>query len=262
WYTQKQRERQLDDHIDQTGKTNFGLVQLRSEEKKMEVLAHFNRVAPKYDFMNSFLSFGIQHVWKRKAVRMLDLKPGQKVLDVCGGTGDLSILAARKAGPSGRVVLYDINRAMINAGRQKINSSGVKSRIKSIQGDAEELPFSDDRFDAAMVGFGIRNVTHMKKGFIEMHRVLKPDGKIMCLDFSKPTNRLFCFLYDFYSFNIMPFLGEMILGSGTPYARLSESIRMFLLPHEISALLEEIGFKRIRRRNMTNGIASVHVGVK
>ena len=262
WHTEQQRRQQLDDHIERTGKASFGLKQLRSDDKVKEVSEHFNRVARRYDFMNSFLSFGIQHVWKRTAVRMLALKPGERVLDICGGTGDLSILAAGKVGRSGRVVIYDINRAMMEAGRPKIRRSGMADRIENIQGDAERLSIAANQFDASMVGFGIRNVTRLKKGFQEMNRVLKPGGRVMCLDFSKPENSVFRWLYDFYSFNVMPLLGEVIVGSSTSYARLSETIRMFLMPEEISAILEEIGFSRVRYRKMTNGIAVVHVGVK
>jgi demethylmenaquinone methyltransferase/2-methoxy-6-polyprenyl-1,4-benzoquinol methylase len=262
WYTEQQRRQQLDDHIEWTGKASFGLKHIRSEDKVREVSEHFNRVARRYDFMNSLLSFGIQHVWKRNAVRMMALKPGERVLDVCGGTGDLSILAARKVGPAGRVVIYDINRAMMEAGKSKIHRSSIADRIDNIQGDAERLPARDNLFDASMVGFGIRNVTRLKQGFREMHRVLKPGGRVMCLDFSKPENSVFRWLYDFYSFNVMPLLGGAIVGSSTSYARLSETIRMFLMPEEISAILREIGFSRVRYRKMTNGIAVVHVGVK
>lgn len=262
WYTEQQRRRQLDEHIERTGKASFGLKQVRFEDKVKEVSQHFNRVARRYDFMNSLLSFGIQHVWKRTAVRMLALKPGETVLDICGGTGDLSLLAARRVGRSGRVVIYDINRAMMEVGKSKIQRSGMADRITSIQGDAERLGIADNRFDASMVGFGIRNVTRLKKGFQEMHRVLKPGGRMMCLDFSKPGNSIFRWLYDCYSFTVMPILGGAIVGSSASYARLSETIRMFLMPEEISAILEEIGFLQVRCRKMTNGIAVVHVGVK
>jgi demethylmenaquinone methyltransferase/2-methoxy-6-polyprenyl-1,4-benzoquinol methylase len=262
WFDASRRREQMDEYIETSGRARFGLRTFKEGEKYKAVMRHFNRVAPKYDFMNSLLSMGIQHVWKRNAVRMLNLLPGHKVLDVCGGTGDLAILAARPTGPQGQVVIYDINRAMIEAGRSKIDPYPELAHIGYIQGDAESITFPDGTFDAAMVGFGIRNVTHLKRGFGEMYRVLKPGGKFLCLEFSRPTNALFRGLYDFYSFAIMPMLGELIVGSAESYACLPETIRMFPLPGELSAMLADIGFHQVRYRLMTNGIAVAHVGIK
>ncbi|MGD9365853.1 MAG: bifunctional demethylmenaquinone methyltransferase/2-methoxy-6-polyprenyl-1,4-benzoquinol methylase UbiE [Desulfobacteraceae bacterium] len=262
WFGADKRREQLDDHVEQSGSARFGIRRYQEREKYKAVMSHFNRVAPKYDFMNSLLSMGIQHVWKRAAVRMLNIQPGDKVLDVCGGTGDLSILAARRTGVRGQVVIYDINRAMMMAGRHKIDPYPDLAHVGYVQGDAEQITFADHTFDAAMVGFGIRNVTHLKRGFKEMHRVLKPGGKILCLEFSRPANALFRALYDFYSFNIMPLLGGLIAGSAESYACLSETIRMFPLPEELSAIFEHLGFREVRYRPMTNGIAVAHVGVK
>ncbi len=262
WSDAGSRREQLDDHIDHTGAAHFGIRQYSTGEKYKAVMRHFNRVAPKYDFMNSLLSMGIQHVWKRRAIRMLGIQPGEQVLDVCGGTGDLSILAGRRTGPSGRVVIYDINHAMIQAGRHKIDPYPELGHVTYTLGDAERIAFPDATFDVAMVGFGIRNVTHVKRGFREMHRVLKPGGRILCLEFSRPANPLFRSLYDFYSFNIMPLLGELIVGSAESYACLPETIRMFPLPDELSAILGELGFQQVRYRGMTNGIAVAHVGIK
>jgi len=262
WYDQDKRREQLDEHIVQTGQSRFGIRTFQENEKVQAVIQHFNRVAPKYDFMNSLLSFGIQHVWKRAAIRMLNLNPGDSVLDVCGGTGDLSILASRDIGPRGRAVIYDINWQMITAGRPKIDPDPKLANISYVQGDAEQISFPDRHFDAAMVGFGIRNLTHLKRGFKEMHRVLKPGGKILCLEFSRPNNAVFRSLYDFYSFNIMPLLGGMITGSAQSYACLPETIRMFPLPEELSDMLTGIGFRNVTYRSFTNGIAVAHVGIK
>jgi demethylmenaquinone methyltransferase / 2-methoxy-6-polyprenyl-1,4-benzoquinol methylase len=262
WFDAARRREQVDEYIEASGRARFGLRTFREGEKYKAVMHHFNRVAPRYDFMNSLLSMGIQHVWKRSAIRMLNLRPGYRVLDVCGGTGDLAILAARRTCPGGQVVIYDINRAMIEAGRPKIDPYPELSHIGYVQGDAEHITFPDDSFDAAMVGFGIRNVTHLKRGFGEMYRVLKPGGKFLCLEFSRPTNALFRGLYDFYSFAVMPLLGELIAGSAESYACLPETIRMFPLPDELSGMLERIGFRQVRYRPMTNGIAVAHVGVK
>ena len=212
--------------------------------------------------MNTLLSFGIHYAWKRTAVRMLKLAPGDRVLDVCGGTGDLAILAARKVGSQGRVVIYDINRAMIHAGLHKIANNEMRARLRHVQGNAEQISFPDRHFEAVMVGFGIRNVTRMKMGFAEMYRVLKPGGKMMCLEFSKPIWPVFRWLYDFYSFHIMPFLGELIVGSRKAYTHLPESIRMFPLPDELSELLKTIGFSQVTYRSLTNGIAVIHLAVK
>jgi len=262
WFDALKRREQVDEFVEATGRARFGLRTFKENEKYKAVMRHFNRVAPRYDFMNSLLSMGIQHVWKRAAIRLLNLQPGQKVLDVCGGTGDLAILAARRTGPTGRVVIYDINRAMIEAGRPKIDPYSDLAHIAYIQGDAEHITFPDKTFDAAMVGFGIRNVTHLKRGFSEMHRILKPGGRFLCLEFSRPTNAVFRGLYDFYSFNVMPLLGELIVGSAQSYACLPETIRMFPLPEELAVMLEGIGFGQVNYRSMTNGIAVAHVGIK
>ena len=262
WFDANKRREQLDEYITQTGMARYGLHSFKEEDKIQAVMHHFNRVAPKYDFMNSLLSLGIQHVWKRAAVRMLGLKAGNKVLDVCGGTGDLAILASRRVGPYGQVVIFDLNRMMMLAGRPKIDPFPELANIVHVQGNAERISFDDNTFDAAMVGFGIRNVTHLARGFSEMHRVLKPGGRILCLEFSRPLNPFFRALYDIYSFNIMPLFGGLITGSAESYACLPETIRMFPLPDELSAILSGVGFGRVRYKAMTNGIAVAHVGVK
>jgi demethylmenaquinone methyltransferase/2-methoxy-6-polyprenyl-1,4-benzoquinol methylase len=219
-------------------------------------------VAPKYDLMNTLLSFGLHHLWKRRAVGLMGLTPGERVLDVCGGTADLALLAARKVGPDGRVVVYDINRAMMEAGLPKVLNSTLASRIRFLQGDAERLACPDASFDAAMVGFGIRNLTHPEAGFKEMHRVLKPGGRLMCLEFSLPVTPWFKWLYDFYSFYLMPAVGKLMVGSWQAYTYLPESIRMFSRPEELSAALNDLGFRQVRYRRLTNGIAVIHLGVK
>jgi demethylmenaquinone methyltransferase/2-methoxy-6-polyprenyl-1,4-benzoquinol methylase len=195
-------------------------------------------------------------------VRLLALKPGDRVLDVCGGTGDLALLAARQVGAQGSVVIYDINRAMLEAGRPKLGHRAAHGPIRLVQGDAESIAFPAASFDAAMVGFGIRNLTRLEKGFGEMFRVLRPGGRLLCLEFSKPLNPLFRWLYDFYSFNIMPLLGQLLAGSSESYACLPETIRMFPLPDELADILRGVGFGRVSYRRMTNGIAVAHVAYK
>ena len=240
----------------------FGYQRVSAADKGLLVLNHFNTVAAHYDLMNTLLSFGLHHLWKRTAVKMLGLQPGDRVLDLCGGTGDLALLAARQVGQGGRILIYDINQAMLQAGRPKVARSPLSKSIFYLQGDAERLSCPDSSFDAAMVGFGIRNLTHPEQGFREMHRVLKKGGRLMCLEFSQPTWAWFRWLYDMYSFYFMPLAGKIMVGSWQAYTYLPESIRMFAQPGELSALLEEIGFDQVRFRRLSNGIAAVHVGVK
>jgi demethylmenaquinone methyltransferase/2-methoxy-6-polyprenyl-1,4-benzoquinol methylase len=262
WLQEKKRHTQINNSPKSSDEAYFGYEHIDTQAKTDRVLQHFNSVARHYDFMNTLLSFGIHYAWKRTAVRMLNLAHGDRILDVCGGTGDLAILAARAVGPAGRVVIYDINRAMIQAGMHKVLDTEIEDRLEYIQGNAECISFPDRHFDTAMVGFGIRNVTHMRKGFEEMYRVLKPGGKMMCLEFSKPTWLFFRWLYDFYSFYIMPFLGQLIAGNRKAYMHLPESIRMFPLPDELSELLKNIGFSQVTYRSLTNGIAVIHLAVK
>ncbi len=239
---------------------HFGYRKVPEDEKVKWVMRHFNTVARKYDLMNTLLSFGIHHLWKRDAVRMLKLKAGDWVIDVCGGTGDLSVLAAKAVGSSGRVVLYDINRKMMEMGKGKVGRSPFRETVSYVQGNAEQISFPDQHFDAALVGFGIRNLTHMEEGFREIHRILKPGGKLMCLEFSKPTAPFFRWLYDMYSFHVMPYLGGLIVGSKQAYTYLPESIRLFPSPGELSTILGNTGFSRVTYRKLTNGIAVIHLG--
>jgi demethylmenaquinone methyltransferase/2-methoxy-6-polyprenyl-1,4-benzoquinol methylase len=249
-----------EEHGEET--TSFGFLTIPVREKAGYVLRHFNSIAVKYDFMNTILSLGLHYLWKRLAVRSLGLKSGDRVIDVCGGTGDLSILAAKTVGPNGRVVLYDINRAMMVRGRSKVARVLHSGKILPVQGDAEYLSFPGGRFDAAMVGFGIRNLTDMKRGLAEMHRVLKPGGRMMCLEFSLPISTWFGYLYDIYSFHIMPLAGKLLAGTRDAYLYLPESIRKFPPPDEFSAMLKEIGFFDVFYRRLTNGIAVIYTGVK
>ena len=242
--------------------TQFGFREVSADEKRKLVQGHFDQIAARYDFTNTVMSLGNQHRWKKAAVAMLGLQPGERVLDVCGGTGDLALRAAEAVGPRGRVVLYDFNRAMIEVGRRKVSASPYRNQILLVQGDAEKISLSDRIFDVAMVGFGIRNLTHMEQGFKEMHRVLKPGGRVMCLEFSQPPSAWFRKLYDFYSFQIMPLLGQILVGSREAYTYLPESIRIFPGPDELTKILQRIGFDQVRYRLMTGGIAVIHVGRK
>lgn len=255
-------EMQIKDSGPESPLTHFGYRLVPEGEKVRWVYRHFDTVARKYDFMNTLLSFGIHLLWKRHAVRMLALSPGARVLDVCGGTADLSILAAQRAGPEGRVTLYDMNWKMMQAGRPKVQRSAMHRKVFYVQGDAEHLSFADGTFDAAMVGFGIRNLTHPEAGIREIFRVLKPQGRFICLEFSTPVWGWFRRLYDFYSFRIMPLVGAVLGGSKQAYTYLPESIRLFSLPDELSEAMARAGFVGVRYRRLTNGIAAVHVGSK
>lgn len=254
--TNQRNQRNQTNHV-----VNFGYRLVPEEEKFRYVLHHFDSIAGKYDWMNSLLSFGLHHWWKKQAVKSLELKAGDWVIDVCGGTADLAIRAAQAVGPTGRVVLYDINRAMMEAGRLKV-SRAAAGIVEYVQGDAEGMAYPDGKFDAAMVGFGIRNLTHMEKGFQEMHRVLRPGGKLMVLEFSRPPGAFFRWLYDVYSFHLMPLAGRILAGSREAYTYLPESIRLFPLPEQLTAILEEIGFSSVTYQALTQGIAVIHNGIK
>jgi len=253
------RQKEGDRKSSQTG---FGYSTVPVEEKPKLVQDHFDSSARRYDMMNTVMSLGVHHRWRRAAVKMMGLKQGDQVLDVCGGTADLSILAAGAVGPKGRVTLYDFNRAMMEAGRPKVVRAALADRIRYVQGDAQEIALTSGRFDAAMVGFGIRNLTEPDRGFEEMHRVLKPGGKLMCLEFSRPTSAWFRRLYDLHSFVYMPLVMRTLGRSMPSYTYLPESIRTFPLPDELTATLQRIGFADVTYRRLTNGISVVHIGTK
>ena len=253
WYTKKKRLEQLEKHVSKTHSAKFGFTVYDESEKIHRVNRHFNTIATRYDLMNTLLSCGIHYAWKRKAVQLLNISSNDKVLDVCAGTGDMARLSALKAGQSSLTIAYDINRKMIEQGRQK----SLKG-VTFVQGDAEHLTFPDEAFDAVSIGFGIRNITHLETGFREIYRVLKTGGTMCCLEVSRPDNPLFRWLYDFYSFWIMPFAGEILTGSRKAYTAFPESIRAFPLPGELSLILEQTGFKKIKITKLTNGIAVIH----
>ncbi len=266
-------------------KVPFGYRQVTSAEKKRLVREQFDPIAPTYDLADTLLSFGRDSRWRKTAIDLLGLEPGGLVLDACGGTAVLARLAARRVGPAGRVVVYDFNRPMMDAGLKKIRSdSGTaadsdsgsvsamaaaaadaetdRGRILFVQGDAEQLSFLDATFDAVTIGFGLRNLVHPERGLAEFLRVLKPGGKLMVLEFSLPVNPVFRRLYHFYSFRWMPFVAKILWGTGGPFRYLAESIRVYPGPEEIAALMSRAGFGNVRYRRLTNGIAVVHLAAK
>jgi demethylmenaquinone methyltransferase / 2-methoxy-6-polyprenyl-1,4-benzoquinol methylase len=235
---------------------------MQPQQKTAAVRRHFDRVASRYDLMNTVLSFGLHHLWKRRAVSLVELKPGERLADLCGGTGDLALLAARKVGPRGAVLIYDLNRAMMLAGLPKIDRAGLAGRIRLVEGDAERLALADDSLDAIMVGFGVRNLARLEVGLGEMHRVLRPGGRLVILEFSRPRHSGMRWLYDRYSFWIMPYLGQIMAGSREAYEYLITSIRQFPLPEELAEILRRVGFARVTCHPLTDGIAMIHRAVK
>ncbi len=257
WLKKEKRLQQFEYYVRKSRSALFGFTPYNESEKVKRVNQHFDTIAAHYDLMNTILSFGIHYLWKRMAIGTLDIKPGDKILDVCGGTGDMALLSASKTGEKGIAIVYDMNRNMLKCGKNK----HLKD-VTFVQGNAEMLAFPDDLFDAVSIGFGIRNLTHLETGFKEIFRVLKKGQKACCLEFSKPTNRWFRKIYDFYSFTIMPVLGQAITGSKEAYTAFPESIRAFPVPEEITQVLKDIGFSKVEVKELTNSIAVIHTCTK
>ncbi len=238
----------------------IGFRRIAAAEKAGWVRRQFDAIAPWYDRMNTLLSLGIHHQWKRRAMDWLDPTPGDDVLDLCGGTGDLAVAAVGRVGPSGRVTLCDVNREMIRAGRAAARHGEERRKIRYVEGDAERLPFPEGSFDRVAVGFGVRNLTRMDRGLSEIRRVLRPGGRMVILEFSHPADPLFRRFYDLYSFTFMPWLGKRLAGSAEAYAYLAESIRGFPGPESLAERLRDIGFSSVAFRPLTRGVAALHRG--
>lgn len=233
-----------------------------NDKKSTTVLKYFNGIASRYDLMNTLLSFGIHHLWKRNTIKACKLKDGDIVLDLCGGTGDLSILASQDTGKNGKVVLYDFSLEMLGSGVEKINKKHLSGIISPVCGDAETISFPDNTFDSALIGFGLRNLTDIERGLKDIHRVLKPGSSLICLEFSQPVLPWFRKFYDFYSSNILPFAGQIITGSREAYTYLHDSIRGFPPPDKLSDIMQQSGFKKVTYERLTNGIAVIHIATK
>ena len=242
--------------------THFGNKSVPVEEKKGMVKEVFDSVAGKYDLMNDLMSLGTHRIWKRFVLEKTGLRPGQSAIDVAGGTADLTIGMAKQVGEDGKVTLFDINREMIKIGKDKCIDHGLLKNIAYAQGDAENIPFADNSFHLALVGFGIRNVTHIDKALEEMARVVKPGGKVFCLEFSEPTSEAFRKLYDLYSFKVIPEIGELITNDRDSYTYLAQSIRKFPKQDELKLMMEDVGLFKVRYYNLFNGIAALHTGYK
>ncbi|HAF92512.1 MAG TPA: bifunctional demethylmenaquinone methyltransferase/2-methoxy-6-polyprenyl-1,4-benzoquinol methylase UbiE, partial [Pseudomonas sp.] len=206
--------------------THFGYKSVPESQKAQKVAEVFHSVAAKYDLMNDLMSGGIHRLWKRFTIELSGARQGNRILDIAGGTGDLTRQFSRIVGPTGEVVLADINASMLKVGRDKLLDKGVAGNVKFVQADAEKLPFPDNHFDVVTIAFGLRNVTHKEDAIASMLRVLKPGGRLLVLEFSKPTNQLFSKAYDAYSFSLLPMMGKLITNDADSYRYLAESIRM------------------------------------
>ncbi len=241
--------------------THFGYQDVPVDEKAGLVRGVFDSVASRYDIMNDLMSGGMHRLWKRYTVQHANVRPGQAILDLAGGTGDLAREFARGVGPSGRVVLADINAAMLEHGRRRLVDAGVAGNVELAQVDAETLPFADNTFDRVAIAFGLRNVTHKDAALAEMHRVLKPGGKVLTLEFSRPSQAIKP-AYDLYSFKVLPLLGKLVARDPESYQYLAESIRMHPDQETLLAMMQEAGFERCRYNNLTAGIVALHTGYK
>ncbi|MFA5371294.1 MAG: bifunctional demethylmenaquinone methyltransferase/2-methoxy-6-polyprenyl-1,4-benzoquinol methylase UbiE [Sideroxydans sp.] len=239
--------------------THFGFQTVPEEEKAKKVAGVFTSVAGKYDIMNDLMSAGLHRIWKRFAVGLANVHEGQRVLDVAGGSADLSRLFLKKVGRSGQVVLTDINNAMLRVGRDRLLDEG--SATPTTQCDAEHLPFPDNYFDCVSIAFGLRNVTHKDAALREMQRVLKPGGRVIVLEFSKVAKPLEK-MYDLYSFKLLPKMGEIIANDADSYRYLAESIRMHPGQEELKQMMIDAGLERVEYFNMTGGVVAVHRGYK
>ncbi|MGV8733274.1 MAG: bifunctional demethylmenaquinone methyltransferase/2-methoxy-6-polyprenyl-1,4-benzoquinol methylase UbiE [Pseudomonas asiatica] len=248
------------DHAEPT--THFGYQDVPESQKAKKVAEVFHSVAAKYDLMNDVLSGGMHRLWKRFTIELSGVRAGNRVLDIAGGTGDLAAKFSRLVGPTGQVVLADINESMLKVGRDRLLDRGVAGNIEFVQADAEKLPFPDNHFDCVTIAFGLRNVTHKDEAIRSMLRVLKPGGRLLVLEFSKPTNKLMSKAYDAYSFAFMPLAGKLITNDSESYRYLAESIRMHPDQETLKAMMVEAGFDRVTYQNMTSGIVAVHRGIK
>jgi demethylmenaquinone methyltransferase/2-methoxy-6-polyprenyl-1,4-benzoquinol methylase len=239
--------------------THFGFEEVAEEEKATRVAGVFDSVAGRYDLMNDVMSVGLHRVWKAFAVRHANIRPGMKVLDIAGGTGDLAKAFAQRAGTSGEVWLTDINGSMLAEGRNRMLDAGLT--LPLAQCDAERLPFPSAHFDLVSVAFGLRNMTHKDAALAEMARVLRPGGRLLVLEFSRIWQPLGP-LYDAYSFNVLPWLGKKLAGDSESYRYLAESIRMHPPQDELAHMMERAGFDQVQWFNLTAGVCALHVGTK
>jgi demethylmenaquinone methyltransferase/2-methoxy-6-polyprenyl-1,4-benzoquinol methylase len=248
--------------MDNSGKTHFGYETVDVEKKAGKVAEVFHSVAAKYDLMNDVMSMGIHRLWKRHTLSLSGVRAGQKVLDLAGGTGDLAARFSEMVGPEGEVVLADINESMLSVGRDRLLNKGIAGNIRFAQVNAEYLPFPDNHFDCITIAFGLRNVTDKDAALKSMYRILKPGGRLLVLEFSKPTSAGLNAAYDVYSFKLLPFMGKLIANDPDSYRYLAESIRMHPDQETLKGMMLEAGFDEVSYENLTGGIVALHRGIK
>ncbi len=242
--------------------THFGYERVAESDKAGRVRSVFDSVAERYDLMNDLMSLGMHRIWKRFAIEAAAVRPGERVLDLAGGTGDLALLLAPKVTSSGRVVLSDINPAMLSRGRDRLLDKGLVEGVDYVLADAERLPFARASFDCICIAFGLRNVTRKKPALKSMYDALRPGGRLLVLEFSRVTVPVLKTLYDAYSFSVIPWLGRVVARDAASYRYLAESIRMHPDQESLKELMGSAGFERINYFNLTGGVVAVHRGYK
>lgn len=242
--------------------THFGYQQVKWNEKQRRVAGVFDSVADNYDLMNDVMSLGIHRLWKRFAIEQSGVRPGQRVLDLAGGTGDLAARLSRMVGPQGEVVIGDINASMLNVGRARLLDRGVSGNVRFVQANAETLPFPPNSFDCIIIGFGLRNVTDKQKALEAMYQVLRPGGRALVLEFSKPVLPGLKTAYDFYSFRVLPLMGRLIARDEDSYRYLAESIRMHPDQEKLRHMMQQAGFEDCDYHNLSGGIVALHRGFR
>lgn len=246
----------------QSAEVDFGYQQVPAAEKAQRVRAVFDSVADKYDLMNDLMSAGVHRLWKRYTLSQTGLRPGQMALDVAGGTGDIAAGMAKQVGASGLVVLSDINAAMLEVGRNRLLDRGLMHNVRFSLANAECLPFEDESFDCVTIAFGLRNVTDKPAALASMRRVLRPGGRLLVLEFSKPVVPGLKPVYDVYSFSVLPWLGKRIAGDSDSYQYLAESIRRFPDQETLCGMMREAGLEDCRYHNLSGGIVALHKGFR
>jgi len=246
----------------QSAKVDFGYQEVPAAEKAQRVRAVFDSVADKYDLMNDLMSAGVHRLWKRYTLSQTGLRPGQAALDVAGGTGDIAAGMAKQVGANGLVVLSDINAAMLEVGRNRLLDRGLMHNVRFSLANAECLPFEDESFDCVTIAFGLRNVTDKPAALASMHRVLRPGGRLLVLEFSKPVVPGLKPVYDVYSFSVLPWLGKRIAGDADSYQYLAESIRRFPDQETLCNMMREAGLDDCRYHNLSGGIVALHKGFR